>query len=115
MVDWVIFVLVFFAAASIVVLAVSGALTWLFEWLGLSGKSDIRSPDADPPVGLVRSPFVSEPGHDHATGTVEYRGELWTARCDTEEAMTLKHGTRCRIIKSQGLTLLVSRDNEQAV
>ena len=110
--DWIIFVIVVSAVVGVVVLAISGALTWLIEKLGLAGNRDPLQSDTSHRVGIVKVAFVTEPGRDHATGTVEYCGELWTARCEANEASALQKGTNCRVIETEGLKLLVRKDNE---
>ena len=90
-------------------------LEWLFKILGLAGKGDVRAQGLSSSVAIIKTPFVLEPGAADATGSVEFRGELWTARCAVSEASGLTVGERCAVIGSKGLTLTVRKHSREAV
>jgi len=113
--NWILVVIVVSVVATLVLLIVGDGLTWLLEATGLAGNRDPLAADNGHPLGLVKSAFAMNADLGHATGKVEYRGELWNARCDAKEASALQIGTKCRILETEGLVLLVRPDSEHAV
>ena len=115
MIEWAFFVLLLMAVLTVLWLGAADMFTWLFDKLGLSGKSDPIESQSSQALGLVRVPFDISPDKDHATGMVEYRGEIWSAQCNSADAKSLNMGTRCKILGSHGLVLMVGKENDQAV
>ena len=109
MIKWQVFVFVLMIVVTVILLVTSDLLTWVLEKLGLSGSSEPAAPSPGQAFGWVRAPFVKVQGTNHATGTIEYRGELWSAQCAPDAIDELQPGTRCKIDKTEGLTLVVSK------
>jgi membrane-bound ClpP family serine protease len=117
--EWIIVLLVIGAVISALawLLYETGAqvLEWLFKILGMSGKGDVPAGGLSSSEAVIKTPFVVEPGAADAKGSVEFRGELWAARCTPSDASSLQVGERCAVVDSEGLMLIVRKKWNEAV
>ncbi len=87
---------------------------WMLEKIGLSGRKE-KVPGLRAGTATVKSLFVLDPSAPYALGTVEIKGELWSARCRSGEAAALVVGDEVAVEALDGLTVRVRPVSPAAV
>jgi len=115
MIEWLVALGIVGLVLTVLELAGIEVLEWTSTKLGLSGSRRLVAQGLSRSLATVRTPFTLGPGQDFATGTVEFRGELWDARCSISEASALNDSRDCKVLDASGLVLLVGSHSDDAV